>query len=283
MKTQGAGFPDRRRIMSKKPFKEKVVVITGAASGIGLALARKFAREGAFIGLMDMDRAALEKCEKQFADRGYHAVGVVCDVTRQAMCESAVAKITDAFGHIDVLVNNAGITQRSVFAETKVEVFQRVMDVNFFGALYCTKAALDSIIRRRGMIIVNESVAGFAPLLGRTGYSASKHALHGLFTSLRCELRHTGVHVMIVCPGFIKTNLQTRALGGAGNITKVPQSRVGKQDTPESAAEIIYRGAVKRKNMLVLTWIGKTGYWVSRITPVMYEKIMTRQFRSELS
>ncbi|MBW2593192.1 MAG: SDR family oxidoreductase [Deltaproteobacteria bacterium] len=268
--------------MSQQPFKEKVVVITGAASGIGLALAHKFAQEGALIGLIDMDKAALEECEKQFADRGYRAVGVACDVTRQDMCESAVEKIIEVFGHIDVLVNNAGITQRSIFTKTKIEVFQKVMAVNFFGALYCTKAAIDSIIKRRGMIIVNESIAGLAPLLGRTGYSASKHALHGLFTSLRCELRHTGAHVMIVCPGFIKTNLQTRALGGDGNITRVPQSTVGKQDTPESAAEIIYHGAVKRKNLLVLTWMGKIGYWVSRITPGIYERIMTRQFKSEL-
>ncbi len=268
--------------MSQQPFNEKVVVITGGASGIGLALAGKFAHEGAFIGLIDMDKTALEACEKQFADRGHRAVGVVCDVTRQDMCEAAVAKIIAAFGHIDVLVNNAGITQRSLFTETEVAVFQKVMAVNFFGALYCTRAAIDSIIKRRGMIIVNESIAGVAPLLGRTGYSASKHALHGLFTSLRCEIRHTGAHVMIVCPGFIKTNLQTRALGGDGNITTVPQSRIGKQDTPESAAASIYHGAVKRKNLLVLTWMGKIGYRVSRLTPGIYERLMTRQFKSEL-
>ncbi len=268
--------------MPKQPFKEKVVVITGGASGIGLALAEKFAREGAFIALVDMDKAALEEREKEFAGRGYRAVGIACDVTCREMCESTVEKILDLFGHIDVLVNNAGITQRSLFTKTRVEVFQKVMAVNFFGALYCTKAAIDSIVKRRGMIIVNESIAGMAPLLGRTGYSASKHALHGLFTSLRCELRHTGTHVMIVCPGFIKTNLQTRALGGDGNITNVPQSRVGKQDTPESAAEIIYNGAVKRKNLLVLTVMGKIGYWVSRITPGIYERIMTKQFKSEL-
>jgi NAD(P)-dependent dehydrogenase (short-subunit alcohol dehydrogenase family) len=268
--------------MSQQPFKEKVVVITGGASGIGLALARKFARDGAVIGLIDMDKAVLEACEKQFAESGCRAVGVMCDVTCREMCESAVAQIIDRFGRIDVLVNNAGITQRGLFTRTKIEVFQKVMAVNFFGALYCTKAAIDSIVQHRGMIIVNESVAGMTPLLGRTGYSASKHALHGLFTSLRCELRHTGAHVMIVCPGFIQTNLQTRALGGDGNITNVPQSTVGRQDTPESAAEIIYDGAVKRKNLLVLTGMGKIGYWVNRLAPVLYERIMTNKFKSEL-
>ena len=157
------------------------------------------------------------------------------------------------------------------------------MDVNFFGSLYCTKAAIDSLIQRRGMIIVNESVAGLTPLLGRTGYSASKHALHGLFTSLRCELREKGVHVLIVCPGFIKTNLQTRALGADGKVTDRPQSRVGKQSTPEQAAAAIYRAAVMKKHLLILTLMGKVGYWISRFAPVRYEKMMTRKFSDELS
>jgi NAD(P)-dependent dehydrogenase (short-subunit alcohol dehydrogenase family) len=268
--------------MSKTAFKNKVVAITGAASGIGLALAHKFAHEGAVIALIDMDKTALESCEKEFHNSGYQAMAMACDVTDQAMCEAAIESVIDHFGGIDILVNNAGITQRSLFADTRVEVFLKVMAVNFFGSLYCTKAALDSLIARRGMIIVNESVAGITPLLGRTGYSASKHALHGLFTSLRCELREKGVHVLIVCPGFIRTNLQTRALGADGSITDRPQSRVGKQSTPESAAAEIFKAAVKKKHLLILTFMGKLGYWVSRVAPVLYEKIMTQKFRDEI-
>jgi len=268
--------------MSKTAFKDKIVAITGAASGIGLALAHKFAREGAAIALIDMDQSALEQCEQEFHSSGYQAMTAICDVTDQAMCADAIKAVIDHFGGIDVLVNNAGITQRSLFADTRVEVFRKVMEVNFFGSLYCTKAALDSLIARRGMIIVNESVAGLTPLLGRTGYSASKHALHGLFTSLRCELRDKGVHVLIVCPGFIRTNLQTRALGADGSVTDRPKSRVGKQSTPESAAEEIFKAAVKKKHLLLLTFMGKVGYWVSRIAPVLYEKIMTKKFRDEI-
>jgi short-subunit dehydrogenase len=166
--------------------------------------------------------------------------------------------------------------------DTDISVFEKVMAVNFFGSLYCTKAAIKSLIQRKGLIIVNESIAGFGPLLGRTGYSASKHALHGLFTSLRTEIRKTGAHVMIVCPGFVKTNLQTRALGCDGGITTHPQSRVGGQETPENVAEAIYKGALKRKHLLVLTPLGKMGYWISRIFPILYERMMARKLRAEL-
>ena len=268
--------------MAKRTFSGKIVVVTGAASGIGLAVCRRFARAGAVCALLDMDRDALAGCEKEFAAAGHRAMTVACDVTRKEDCDAAIAAVIDRFGGIDVLFNNAGITQRSAFVDTQVDVYRRVMDVNFFGALYCTKAAIDSLIERRGLILSNESIAGLAPLLGRTGYSASKHAMHGLFTSLRTEVRDLGVHVMVVCPGFIQTNLQERALGGDGNVTRRPQSRIGKQDTPESAAEAIFRGASREKDLLVLTPVGKLGYWVSRLLPALYERAMARQLKSEL-
>ncbi len=136
---------------------------------------------------------------------------------------------------------------------------QKAEDPGLF-ALYMTKAALPSLIQQKGMIIVNESIAGVAPLLGRCGYSASKHALHGLFTSLRCELKTKGGHVMIICPGFIKTNLQTRALGCDGNIATHKQTRVGQQQTPEFVAQKIYMGAQKKSSMMVFTLVGKISH-----------------------
>jgi short-subunit dehydrogenase len=193
-----------------------------------------------------------------------------------------VNRVSATYGGIDVLVNNAGITQRSIVRETDTSVYRKVMDINFFGSLYCTKAAIESIVSRKGLVIALESLAGVTPLLGRSGYCASKHAMHGFFTTLRAEIAPSGARVMIVCPGFIKTNLQTRALGGDGQVTSRPQSTVGKQDTPESAADEIYRAAVAGKKMLVLTPMGKIGYWVSRLAPLLYEKLMARQFKTEL-
>jgi NAD(P)-dependent dehydrogenase (short-subunit alcohol dehydrogenase family) len=265
-----------------RSFADKVVVITGAASGIGLALCRKFACEGSRIVMLDADKTALNFYKAELADAGYDVLARECDVVDANQCQETITAAIERWGGIDVLINNAGITQRSPFLNTDIDVFKRVMAVNFFGSLHCTKAALNSLMERKGLIIVNESIAGVAPLLGRTAYSASKYALHGLFTSLRTELRESGVHVMIVCPGFVKTNLQTCALGGDGRVTDHPQSRVGAQDTPENTARAIYRGAVRRKYNLVLTPVGKLGYWMNRIAPLMYERLMARQFRSEL-
>lgn len=269
--------------LKKREFKDKVVVITGGASGIGLAVARRFARAGAVCALLDMDEAGLSRRAAEFEAAGRRVMIRVCDVTRQTDCEAAIQAVIERFGGIDVLFNNAGITQRSRFAETKPAVHEKVMAVNFFGALYCTRAAIWSLIERRGLIMVNESIAGVAPLLGRTGYSASKHALHGLFTSLRAEVRGYGLHVMIVCPGFIRTHLQERALGADGAVTRRPQSFMGRQQSAESAAEAIFRGACREKDMLVLTAVGKLGYWVSRLAPAFYERQMTRRFRAELT
>ena len=268
--------------MSRREFKGKTVLITGGASGIGLATAKEFARAGANIAMADMDAAGLERESRAFEADGFSVLPILCNVADPAACEETVLQTIDRFGAIDLLFNNAGITQRSLFERTKLEVIEKVMAVNFFGSVYMTKAALPHLTASKGTIVVNESIAGVAPLLGRCGYAASKHALHGFFTSLRCELRHKGVHVMIVCPGFIQTNLQTRALGGDGRITTHAQTRIGKQQTPEFVGAQIRKGAEENRPMLVFTFFGKLGVLISRLAPGLYERLMTRQFQSEL-
>ena len=263
-------------------FKNKVVVVTGAASGIGAAICLRFAREGARIGLLDMDAKGVQAASDKLRANGADAVGIRCDVVDEDECTSAMKEIIGRYGGIDVLVNNAGITQRSAFVDTRISVYRRVMEVNFFGSLHCTKAAINSLIERKGIIIVIESLAGITPLLGRTGYCASKHALHGFFTSLRSELRNTGTHIMLVCPGFVETSLQSRALGGDGRVTTHPQSMVGKPVSAESVAGKIYKGAAERKHLLVLTPVGKLTYWIHRFAPRLYERLMARQLKEEL-
>ncbi|MBW2482405.1 MAG: SDR family oxidoreductase [Deltaproteobacteria bacterium] len=267
--------------MSNK-FQDKIIVVTGAASGIGAAICDRFAREGARIVLLDMDEAGVKAAAGKLRDGGVDAEGYGCDVAREEECKAVIELVIEQRGGIDVLVNNAGITQRSAFVDTDISVYRKVMAVNFFGSLHCTKAAIGSLIARQGMIIVIESLAGVSPLLGRTGYCASKHALHGLFTSLRSELRDSGVHIMLVCPGFVATNLQTGALGGDGRVTTHPQSMVGKPTSPARVAEDIVNGARSKKPLLVLTPVGKLSYWVSRLAPTIYERIMARQLREEL-
>lgn len=254
-----------------------MAVITGGASGIGAAVALALAGEGCRIGLMDFDIPGLARYEEKLRGMGFPVIAVSGDVSRQSDCVSAIARIREKWGSISILVNNAGITQRGAFIETEVFVFRRVMEVNFFGSLYCTKAALPDIVENRGHVIVIESVAGVAPLPGRTGYCASKYALHGLFSTLRTEVRKRGVHVMLVCPGFISTNLQSRALGCDGGIAASERTTVGKDYTPDMVAGAVLKGLKKRRSLIALTPAGKLGYWMNRIIPGVYERMIEKK------
>lgn len=269
--------------MKSAQFKEKVVVVTGAASGIGAALCRRFAENGAKIGLVDMDEGNARLLEKELAAKGTPTCVTQCDVANENACINAMETINRCFGGVDILVNNAGITLRDTFRNTVSSAYKKVMDVNFFGSLYWTKAALESLIKRKGMVIVTSSIAGIVPLPGRTGYCASKFALHGLFETLRLEMTPYGVHVMMVCPSFVRTELQTRALGGDGRITTYPQSTMGKQQTPEALAKIICNGALKKKKCVIPTFQGRLAWFIHGLAPGIYDWIILKQFKSELA
>lgn len=257
------------------------VVITGGAGGLGLALAEAFGRTGAQVALLDIDRTVHDRAS-ELQEAGISTLGVECDITDPDQCLAAMTTVRDRFGPVDVLVNNAGLTHRSAFVETDIEVYRRVMDVNYFGALHCTKEALDDLTRLRGLIITISSIAGLAPLLGRTGYSASKHALHGFFGSLRAELRPAGVRVLLVCPGFTATDFRFRALGGDGTVTDHPQSSVGKMAAPDQVAAAIVDGARRGRRLMVFSRTGRLSRWLSVLAPPVYERVMARALRSEL-
>lgn len=268
---------------ARRDFKGKTVVITGAAGGMGAAFARRFGQAGARLGLLDLKADSVEALSTDLVGMGIESLGIACDVTRAEECQAAITSVVQRFGGIDVLINNAGITHRSAFRETKLEVFQRIMEVNFFGSLYCAKAALDSLIERKGLIIAVSSVAGFSPLYGRSGYAASKHALHGLFDSLRSELRNAGVDVMIVCPGFTATGISTSALDGDGQITQHPQSTFGRISKPEEVADAVFRAASSgKKRLVVLSAVGRLTRIVHKMFPGLYERLMARSLSSEL-
>jgi len=255
------------------------VAITGAASGIGRALARRYARAGARLALLDRDCAGLDALAAELAESGTEVVARECDVTRFEDCEAAFAAVAQRWGGVDVLINNAGITHFSSFADTDPAVVRRVMDVNFFGAVHCTKAALASLVQRRGLVIVLSSVAGFSPLAGRCAYAASKHALHGLFETLRSENRQRGLDVMLVCPGYTRTGIETRALGGDGGPRRARRTTTGRQAEPDEVADAIYRAALRRRRLLVLTPIGKAAWAISRVWPALFERLMLRSLR----
>ena len=269
--------------MVERSFKDSVVAVTGAAGGIGRAIVERFAREGARIAALDRDREGLAQLEAAFEGRGIELLALPADITNPGECQDAARQILARFGRIDVLVNNAGVVHRSSFRDTELEVFRRVMEVNFFGSLTVTKALLDPLLESRGLIIVVSSIAGLSPLYGRSGYSASKHALHGLFESLRSELSDTGVEVLMVCPSFTRTAFEQRAFGAHGEAVLRGRSRVGTEASPDDVADAIYEAARRRQRLLVLSPVGKLAVWLSRLTPGLHQRLMVKQLGDELN
>ncbi len=254
------------------------VVITGAAGGIGAALARRFARAGSQVALLDLDAEAAAGRRAELESEGAVALALACDVTSAASCENAVERVTTAWGGIDILINNAGITHVGLVRDTDPAVIQRVLEVNFLGAVNCTHAALPSLLARRGQVVVLSSVAGFAPLATRAGYAASKHALHGFFGSLQAEHARDDLGVTLVCPSFVRTGIGDRALGPHGQLAGAgARSGVRREIEPAAAAEAIFRGVEKRRPLVFVGAEARLAWWVSRIWPATYERAMVRR------
>jgi NAD(P)-dependent dehydrogenase (short-subunit alcohol dehydrogenase family) len=249
-----------------------VVVITGAAGGIGSALARRYAREGASLALLDVQ--APNELAAELAGRT-PILSLACDVTSADACEAALDAITRRFGGVDVLVNNAGITHRSPFFSTSDGVLRAVMEVNFFGAVRMTKAALPSLRAKRGQVVAISSVAGFAPLLNGSGYVASKHALEGFMATLRVEEASRGVSVLVVRPGFTDTPLTHSAMGASGGRSKIPQRPVGRRLSAADVADGIVNATLHRRRELVLSRVAKISWWCSHLAPRLYDRLMS--------
>ena len=268
--------------MSHRDFEGRSVVITGGAGGIGRALARSFGGVGAKISLADLPSSPLNEAAEELRRAGIPTLALSCDITDVAQVRASMNVVREAFGSIDVLINNAGIVHRSAFADTRLDVFRRVMEVNLFGALHCTQACLPDLVASRGLIIAISSIAGLAPLYGRSGYAASKHAMHGLFESLGAEVADKGVGVLMVCPSFVDTGLEASTLGAQGQRVTRPRSKVGRLGHPDDVAVEVLKAALTGRRRLVLSPVGKTSALLSRVAPGLYERLMVRSLRSEL-
>jgi NAD(P)-dependent dehydrogenase (short-subunit alcohol dehydrogenase family) len=254
------------------------VVITGAGGGLGAALARRFARAGDAVALLDLDAAAVAAGTAALEAQGARTLALRCDVTSQQECSEAMGEVIRSWGGIDLLIANAGITHVGLVRDTEVAVLRRVMEVNFFGAVHCTRAALPSLLERRGRVAAISSVAGFAPLALRAGYVASKHALQGFFETLRAEHARDGLGVTLVCPSFVRTEIGRHALGPDGRAAAAgARTGVGRELEPAAAAEVIHRGIRRGRPLVLVGREARLSWWLTRAWPRAYERLMERR------
>ncbi len=261
---------------------QKVVVITGASSGIGRALAFEFASRGAKIVLAARNIDKLKEVEQEITAKGNEVLSVKTDVSVESDCENLIAQAVARFNTIDVLINNAGISMRAMFSDVELSVLKQLMDVNFWGTVYCTKYAMPYITKAKGSVVGVISIAGYMGLPARTGYSASKYAIRGFLDTLRVENLKTGVHVLVAAPGFTASNIRNVSLTADGTSQgKTPRDE-NKMMSAERCAELIADAVVKRKRELIMTFLeGKFTVWLKKWFPSLLDKLAYNHMAKE--
>lgn len=264
----------------------KIIVVTGASSGIGEAMARLYSKMGAKVVLGARNEKKLALLTQIIENEGGKATYVATDVTKEEECKRLIAKAVDTFGGVDVLICNAGISMRASFDEVEMSVLHRVMDVNFWGTVYCAKYALPYLQASKGSLVGISSVAGLHGLPGRTGYSASKFAITGLLETIRIENLKKGLHVMIACPGFTASNVRYSALTADGSEQCETPRNEEKMMTAEEVAGIVAEGIVKRKRLCLMESEGRMTNFVKKFAPSLLDHIfywvMSREPNSPL-
>jgi short-subunit dehydrogenase len=261
-------------------LRNKVVVITGASSGIGLALALQALEEGAFVAVCARNCTSLIEANSKEIEEGRFLVMSV-DVSDEIACKQFIDAVINKWQKIDVLINNAGISMRSLLAETEISVLKELMNINFWGTVYCTKYALESIKAQKGVIVGVSSIAGYRGLPGRTGYSASKFAMQGFLESLRTELLHSGAHVMWVSPGFTASNIRNVSRMGNGSVQGETPLEESKLMSASTCASLIYKAIHKRKRVLIIGMLGMFTVWLNKLLPSVADKLVYNHFKKE--
>lgn len=262
-------------------MKNLVIIITGASSGIGKALAFECSRRGAKLALAARDAEKLAAIEAELKQKGTELIVVQTDVSVETQCKNLVDKTLEKFGRIDVLINNAGVSMRAIFADLDLDVIRRLMDTNFWGTVYCSKYALPALLDTKGSLVGISSVAGFKGLPGRTGYSASKFAIHGLLEVIRIENLRKGLHVLIACPGFTSSNIRLTALAKDGSAQGESPRDESKMMSAEETARRICNAIEKRKRTLVLTAQGRMTYLLNKLFPSFMDRMVYNHMAKE--
>ena len=254
-----------------KNLKDKVIIVTGASSGIGLASARQFGSEGAKVVLAARSYDRLLELAPSVAPPE-RVLCVKCDVTQEADCRALVEVTVARFGRIDVLVNNAGISMRAMFKDLDLKVIHALMDVNFWGTVNCTKFALPYLLETKGSVVGVISVAGFSALPARTGYSASKYAIRGFLDTIRMEHLKDGLNVLVFAPGYTSSNVRKAALTADGSAQGETPLEEGKLMSAEACAKHLSRAIRRRRSQVVLSPLGRVTVFAHGLVPRLLDK-----------
>jgi len=254
----------------------KVVVITGGSDGIGKALVELYLEKGAKVATCARNYDKLYQL--QSAHTGKPLFIHATDVSKEIDCKGFIDAVIKEFGTIDILINNAGVSMRALVQDVELDTIRRVMDINFWGTVYCTKFALDHIIKNKGTIVGVSSIAGYRGLPGRSGYSASKYAVNGWLEALRTELLESGTNVMWVCPGFTSSNIRNAALNSKGESQGESPMDEGAMMSSDECATHIAQAIEKRIRTLVLTFTGKRAVFMNKFFPSLADKLVRKFF-----
>ncbi|MBD2704773.1 SDR family oxidoreductase [Spirosoma sp. BT702] len=259
----------------------KIVLITGASSGIGRALAFAFGREGARIVICGRKADALFVVRDELQQANIGVLALTADVSVEQDVKQLIEQTIAHFGRLDILINNAGISMRSMLIDTDPAVFQKLMDINFMGTVYSTRYALPYLLESKGSIVGISSIAGYRGLPVRSGYSASKFAMNGFLEAVRTELLHSGVHVLTACPGFTASNIRFSALDAHGDAKGETMRDESSMMSAEECADHILKAVKKRKRELILTTQGKLTVFINKWLPSLADKLVYNTLAKE--
>ena len=263
-------------LLNMSYFNNKVVAITGGSDGIGKAMVESLIAKGAKVATCGRHYDKLYNLQLNYSTEPLHTI--TCDVSSEQDCKRFIESTLKTFGHIDILINNAGISMRSLFLDADLDVLKKIMEVNFWGAVYCTRFALPSLIEKKGTVVGISSVAGYRGLPGRSGYSASKFALQGWMEALRVEMLDLNVNVMWICPGFTTTGIRASALGPDGQSRTESPIDEETMMTAEECAAISLSAIEKNKRNVIMTFTGKRTVFSSRFFPRIADRLIHKYF-----
>lgn len=264
--------------MNSKFYSKKIVWITGASSGIGRALAQQISPHGAYLILSARSVEELQATQRSLADPENSEI-LILDMSDTAMIEKASKEMLDKHGQIDILINNAGISQRSLTLDSEMKVYEKLMEVNYFGVIRHTKALLPSMVYRgKGHIITVTSVNGKLGSYMKSGYAASKHALHGFMDSMRAELSDQGIKVTLITPGYVTTNISRSALTKDGSKLNEMSKNTGKgMDVNLFAQRAVKQIAAGKDEIAITGNIERLALFLQRYWPALLRKMAAKR------